>query len=242
MAFLQAGSGGGPGHRFGREPFLNAPAVVLALIAVLVAAHLARIWLAGGAADRMIEDYGFAPMRYAADAHDPGSVVDRAIPFVSYMFLHADAMHLTFNCIWLLAFGTAVARRLGSWLFLVFFAVCGIAAAATLLVLARGQPGVVIGASGAISGMMGAGLRMVRLTPDPAGPALLPLWSAQVLAFSLFWIAVNLITGLTGLDFMGGGHFIAWQAHLGGYFTGLLLAGPFARLARKSDMGLPAGA
>ena len=60
---------------------------------------------------------------------DPGTVWERAIPFVSYMGLHASWTHLVINCLWLLAFGPVVARRFGSVLFLVFFLVCGVAGA-----------------------------------------------------------------------------------------------------------------
>jgi len=242
MAFLRAGDDGEPGRSPGREPFFKAPAVVFALIAALVAAHLARIWLPPEASERIINEYGFIPLRYAADALEPGGVMDRAIPFASYMFLHADAMHLTINCLWLLAFGPVVARRFGTWLFLVFFTICGVAAAASFLALAWRQPGVIIGASGAISGLMAAGIRMVRTQPQAADPGLVPILSAQVLVFSGLWVAINLVAGLSGFDFMGGVRPIAWQAHLGGYFVGLFLAGPFDRLGRKSDTDLPIGA
>ncbi len=240
MAFLQAGQGDPYGA--GREPFFRAPAVVLVLIAALVAAHLARLALPEGVSERLFAEYGFVPLRYAPDALDPGSIVERAIPFLSYMFLHADAMHLTVNSLWLLAFGPVVARRFGTWWFLVFFAICGAAAAAAYLAIAWGRPGVIIGASGAVSGLMAAGIRMIRAPPAAPGAALAPILSAQVLMFTALWVGVNLVAGLAGLEIMGNVHPIAWQAHLGGYFAGLILAGPFDRIGRKSDMGPPPGA
>jgi membrane associated rhomboid family serine protease len=159
------------------------------------------------------------------------------------MFLHADATHLTINCLWLLAFGTVVARRFRPALFLLFFLICGIASAAMYLALAWNSPGGAIGASGAISGLMAAGIRLLRVAalggPDTR-PGLLPILSSQVLMFSLLWVGVNLLFGLTGISMAGEANPIAWQAHLGGYFVGLLLAGPFDNWAHKSDPNPPA--
>ena len=214
------------------EPMFKAPAVVLVLIALLVAAHLARVWLLSApAAEEVITNYGFVPLRYAPGVLEPGSFIERAIPFVSHMFLHADAMHLTVNCLWLLAFGPVVARRYGTLAFLLFFLVCGVAAAGIHLALNWRDGGVIIGASGAISGLMAAGIRMLRPPPqdNPPETALAPILSPQVLMFSALWIAINLAVGLGGLDVFGQDHQIAWQAHLGGFFVGLLLCGPFDR-------------
>ncbi|MBV9989746.1 MAG: rhomboid family intramembrane serine protease, partial [Alphaproteobacteria bacterium] len=192
---------------------------------------LARVWLLPAPlAEQVLTNFGFVPLRYAPNALQPGSLVDRAIPFVSYIFLHADAMHLTVNCLWLLAFGPAVARRYGTWAFLLFFFVCGIAAAAVHLALDWRAAGVIIGASGAISGLMAAGIRTLRPPQQAPSAALVPILSPQVLAFTALWVAINLAAGFVGVDIFGAGHEIAWQAHLGGYFTGLLLCGPFDRL------------
>ena len=92
----------------------------------------------------------------------------------------------------------------------------------------------VIGASGAISGLMGAAIRIlpVQRPWNLKGP-LLPLLSRPVLIFTAAWIAINLLMGLTsfGANLTGGGvQAIAWQAHVGGYLAGLFLAGLFDRL------------
>jgi membrane associated rhomboid family serine protease len=232
MAFLQSAPP--------REPMLRAPAIVLLLIAALVAAHLARLWLAPES-DAVIAQYAFIPARYSAaflNAHgyNPGSLWDRAFPFVSYIFLHAGFVHLGMNCLWLLALGAAVARRFGSLLFLLFFFICGIAGAASVLVLDWGSLMEVIGASGAISGLMGAAIRTLPVQRGwnfSGEEPLLPLLSRPVLIFTAAWIVINLLAGLTsfGANLTGGGvQPIAWQAHVGGYLAGLLLAGPFDRL------------
>jgi membrane associated rhomboid family serine protease len=234
MAFLQSTPA--------REPFLKAPTSVVVLIALLVAAHVGRMMVPADFSEQILNNYAFVPLRYSPHILHPESVLDRAIPFVSYIFLHADWMHLTFNCLWLLAFGAVVARRFRPTLFFLFFTICGVAAAATYLMFDWNSADGVIGASGAIAGLMGAGIRMLNaqaLRHTAPAPDLLPLLSPQVLMFSAVWIGVNLIFGLAGLSIAGETHAIAWQTHLGGYFVGLLLAGPFDAWAKKIDPNPP---
>lgn len=222
MAFLQSGPA--------RQPAFNVPAVVWGLIALLVAAHAGRLWLGEPAASDLIIRFAFIPARYTV----AGGLADKLIPFVSYMALHGNWAHLALNSVWLLAFGPIVARRFGAALFLLFFVIAGVAGAAVFLALNWGGPDPVVGASGAISGLMAAGVRLLplsapfRLDNKPA-----PIISRQVLSFTGVWVLVNLVAGLLGFPLAGTGA-IAWQVHLGGYFAGLLLTGPFDRLSRKS--------
>ena len=180
-------------------------------------------------------------LRYAYSAGIRG-VLDQALPLVSYIFLHGDITHLVMNCLWLLAFGPIVARRFGPVVFLLFFLVCGVAAAGSYLALNWRSPVPVIGASGAISGLMAAAIRLLRVTVRSwdVQPGLAPIFSRPVLVFSLLWVAVNLAFGLTGLTIGGETGQLAWQAHLGGYFAGLLLVGPFDWLAGNTPSGEPA--
>jgi membrane associated rhomboid family serine protease len=63
-----------------------------------------------------------------------------------------------------------------------------------------------------------------------------------VLTFSLFWVVVNVLTGLTGIGTLPGLELVAWQAHIGGYFAGLLLSGPIDRwlVQHPTDTGIEA--
>jgi membrane associated rhomboid family serine protease len=237
-----------------RQPFFRAPSVVLWLIGTLVALHLARTSMAANQQDAIIDHFGFTPWRYSqafvqnynqnflnSPMADPGSVGERAIPFVSYLGLHASWTHLVINSLWLLAFGPIVARRYGNMLFLLFFLVCGVAAAITYLAFNWGGALPVVGASGAISGLMAAALRMLPgQTPwaVPGETPLAPLFSRQLLVFTAIWAAINLLTGITGLGMGGESGLVAWQAHLGGFAAGLLLSGPFDRL-RPRAVGTP---
>lgn len=215
-----------------RQPFLLAPWPVLLLIGLLATAYAAFAMAPGALQDRILFDYAFIPARYspaflAASHVNPGPLWAQALPFVSYLFLHGSLEHLAVNSVWLLPFGTVVARRFGATLFIIFFLVCGLAGAAAHLACNWGSPVPVVGASAAISGLMGAAFRMMNAYDG----ALASVLSRRILVWSAVWIGINVLAGLTGLGTGTTVQLIAWQAHLGGYFAGLLLAGPFALLA-----------
>ncbi|MBN9590060.1 MAG: hypothetical protein BGN85_08210 [Alphaproteobacteria bacterium 64-11] len=238
MAFLQSAPP--------RQPIFRAPPVVLWLIAGLALAHAARVMASPAASLAVISEYAFVPARYshafmAAHMGQAGTLWDRALPFVSYMAVHNDFTHLTVNCLWLLAFGPTVARRFGALLFMVFFILCGVVGAATHLAFNWGSTMPVVGASGAISGLMAAAVRMLPQALPWAIPGeapLAPIFSRPILMFTAVWVAINLLAGLTGLGSGGEGGLIAWQVHLGGFATGLLLCGSFDRL-RPRGQGMP---
>jgi membrane associated rhomboid family serine protease len=225
MAFLHSGPA--------RQPAFNVPAVVLGLIAFLAALHGLRVALPPAAGADMVVTYAFIPARLLF----AGPLWDKVVPFVSYLGLHGDWAHLGINCLWLLAFGPIVARRFGAALFLLFFLICGVAGACIFLAVDWGGTDPVVGASAAISGLMGAGIRMLPARfawAYPGEAPLMPLSSRQVLGFSAVWVVMNLAVGTLGLGLVPQGQQIAWQAHVGGYFAGLLLAGLFDRLRPRA--------
>jgi membrane associated rhomboid family serine protease len=228
MAFFQE-------TRPAREPFLRAPTSVVILIGILAAAHVARLLAPASSQDAILNEFALDPVVYSATALQAlgasmPNLIDLVVPPVSHIFLHANFTHLAFNCLWLLVFGPVVARRYGAPMFYVFFILCGLAGAAAFVALDWGENVGAIGASGAISGLMAASIRMLRMR-EPwllgATMPLLPLNSRQVLSFSAIWLLVNLVTGIIGIGPTGTLQAIAWQDHLGGYLAGLLLAGPF---------------
>lgn len=221
-----------------QQPFLRIPGAVMALVVVLVGAHAARELFFRDETAQLLYRFGFVPARYSASflaEHfiNAGNIFERSTPFISYMFLHVDWTHLIINCIWLLPFGAMVAQRYGSFPFLLFFLICGVLGAAFHLALNWGSTSPVIGASAAVSGLMAAAF---RLLPDgPQGP-LQPLFSKRVLLLSIVWIGINALAGITGIGAGPGVHMIAWEAHMGGYFAGLLLPGAFDSLWRRSRL------
>lgn len=237
MAFLQE-------PRSPHQPLLRVPFVVGATIVVLGLAYLGWSFAPPHIADTILANFAFFPARYsahylAAHAVAHQSLLDLAVPFVSYTLLHGDLSHVGINCLWLLAFGPIVARRWGPWLFLTVFALCAIAAACAHLATNWGSTDPVIGASGAIAGLMGVGIRMLRgriwVEGEPF-PRLSPLFSGQIAVFTLFWLLANVFAGYTGIGMDGQVRLIAWQAHIGGYFAGLLLATPFDAIARRRPL------
>ncbi|HZZ34504.1 MAG TPA: rhomboid family intramembrane serine protease [Caulobacteraceae bacterium] len=201
-----------------REPLFNAPWTVLALIGLLVGAHALRLVL------RLPPD----PFAFAGDELSKG----HWLGLLSYQLVHASWPHVLMNSAAVLAFGPPTARLFGAGprgagAFFAFFLVCGVIAALGYTAL-NSHDGLV-GASGAASGLMGAAARLIdghgrvgRLT----GPTVIGMTAA--------WIIVNALLGLSGLTPGSAGLPVAWQAHIIGYFAGLLLIGAFARAAGAS--------
>jgi membrane associated rhomboid family serine protease len=228
----------------GPQPFLRAPAVVLWLILALLATHALRVWVFPGDSNWLFFDYGFVPARYShvyltSHWYSPSSLPNPVLPFVTYMFLHGSWMHVGINSVWLLAFGPVVARRFGSLLFLVFFLLCGVAGAAAHLALNWADTNPLIGASAGISGLMAAAFRMLFFEPQETPVPLASILSRRIMAWTAIWVGVNIVAGKMGLGTDGGGEVVAWQAHLGGYAAGLLLAGVFNALAGPRALPRP---
>jgi len=221
---------------------LNVPPVVTALMAVLIGIHAVRVWLLSRAADTaVLLWFAFVPARYdpAVVAQGvPGGLGAQIWTFVTYALLHGSLAHLAFNGVWLLAFGSAVARRFGAARFLAFFAVTAAAGAAAHLVTHYQEPVFMIGASASISGCMAAAMRFAFQRGGPLGvwpaqeahayhvpaaPLRTALADARILAFLVVWFGLNILLGLGSLSTLGDEQEVAWQAHIGGFLAGLLL-------------------
>lgn len=230
----------------------NVPRAVLALAGAFVAVHVVRALLPAQAAITFLLTFAFIPARYAAEsaiaAVLPGGSAAAVWGFVTYMFLHGDAFHLLVNCVWMLAFGSVLARRLGASRFLAFSVTCAVAGAALHLFSRWGDPVPVVGASAAISGQMAGAVRFVFLPAGQPGQFGLPrrnmrtmtpaslrqvLSNPGALLFLGVWAGINLIAGVAGMVPGGERAEIAWEAHFGGFIAGLLLFGLFDGAARK---------
>jgi membrane associated rhomboid family serine protease len=214
--------------------------VVLGLVVVLIAAHAARPLLD--------ERVGYLVLAKGDLQHG------RLLGLVGHIFVHASWPHVLINSVFILAFGVPVARAFGetAWggvVFLLFFLICGALAALGFIAMADAQTWLLggadtdwslVGASGAASGLMGAAIRLMaaRATAREEG-ALGRLTSRMVVSATLGWIVINVVLGLTGLTPGAGGAPVAWQAHIAGYFAGLLLIGIFGRLAGRVRAARP---
>ncbi len=233
------------------EPIFNVPAVVIAVIAACVFVHLARVYVLSDEEDiDFLITFAFIPARYsstsALGAELPGGWAADIWTFVSYAFIHGNATHLVVNSIWLLPFGSALARRLGTVRFLAFFAATAAAGAAVHLAANFGSEQPVIGASAAISGFMAASVRFAfqRGGPldmlrggdaesyrVPAVPLIAALRDRRIVVFLGAWFALNILFGLGTVAMPGVEQAVAWQAHIGGFLAGLLLFALFDPVA-----------
>jgi membrane associated rhomboid family serine protease len=226
-----------------REPLFNIPSVIVTLLAVLALIHGVRTMLLSDDQDIwVLLNFAFIPARYDASVVLggvlPGGFGADVWTFVTYSLLHGSWMHLGVNGVWLLAFGSAVARRFGLLRFLSFFAVTAAAGAAMHLLTNAGSQAPMIGASAAISGAMAAAMRFAFQRGGPLGslrgdddaafrvpaiPLSGVLSDARVLVFLAVWFGINILFGLGSQSITGGDEVVAWQAHIGGFLAGLLL-------------------
>jgi membrane associated rhomboid family serine protease len=223
-----------------REPIFNVPVIVVAALGAFVAVHLVRQFLFGfvseAADDRLVQLLAFDPARLRG-GETAGGPLAAASQFVTHLFTHGDFTHLLINSGWFLAFATPVARRIGPARFLLFFLLCGVGGALLYLPF-NSAP--MVGASGAISGLMGAVLRFLfvplsqrdadALAGDPQRAPLMSLGAAlsdrRIMLVIAGWTALNVAVAWAA-PIVFEERSIAWQAHLGGFFTGLCTFGWF---------------
>jgi membrane associated rhomboid family serine protease len=220
-----------------RPRAINLPPVVIWLGAAFIAVHVVRQLISPDQDERVLLAFAFIPERYAGLADVlPGGPAALVWSPVTYAFLHADIVHLLVNLVWMASFGGPLAQRFGSVRFLVLALLSAVAGAAMHYVAHTSGPGIVIGASGAVSGMMAAtarfafspggplaGGRTAAAYRVPAEPIFMALRNPRAVAFILVWFAINLLFGLGGGFGMAGSNGIAWEAHIGGFLAGLLL-------------------
>lgn len=208
-------------------PAFNVPPVVAAVIAVLVAVHVGLWYLGQDWQVWSLYALSIIPVRFTVPGYPmpPGA---QYWSLATYMLLHGSWMHLIFNAIWLLIFGTPVARYLGSLRFLLLAVVSGVVGGLCSLALHWGQEMVIVGASGGVMGLMGAAIPLMYGERLPHGgwrPARIGelLTNRRALTFTGVVMAVTLFsggTGWTGNGFLAESS-IAWEAHVGGFIAGL---------------------
>jgi membrane associated rhomboid family serine protease len=235
-----------------REPILTLPGALTAYIVLLAVVHL-RVLLPPDWENWTIDVFGFIPKRYDSTLLAitfPGGAGAKVWTFVTYSLLHANLSHIGFNVLWLLPFGSALARRFGAVRFFVFMAVTAAAGALAHLVTHEHAVAPMIGASASVSGTMAAAIRFAfvkgsflsfsRGDADAAArvPALSlsrALRDPRVLAFLAVWFGVNIIFGVGSIAIGTEGASVAWQAHIGGFFGGLILFSLFDPVPRATD-------
>jgi membrane associated rhomboid family serine protease len=220
-------------------PILNVPRVVLLVVAVLIAVH-GLFWALGESAQVWsLYALSFIPVRLGGGDAIPYPHGAQIWTFFTYALLHADVYHLGSNSIWLLIFSTPVARRLGAWRYLLLLAGAAAAGAAAMLPGHFGEMLIVVGASASVSAALAAAIPIMFAPGFQMGSShtvnyeKLKVLSPQALvanpralAFAALFLVMTLFTGasmaMTGTAFLEERN-IAWEAHLGGFISGLVL-------------------
>jgi membrane associated rhomboid family serine protease len=234
-----------------REPILTLPAALTAYIALVGLVHL-RVLLPPELENWTIDVFGFIPKRYDSTLLDitfPGGNGAKVWTFVTYSLLHANLSHIFFNVLWLLPFGSALARRFGAIRFFVFMAVTAAAGALAHLLTHEHAIAPMIGASASVSGAMAAAIRFAFVQGsflsfsrgDAEAAAKVPalslsraLRNGRVLGFLAVWFGVNIIFGMGSIAIGADGASVAWQAHIGGFVAGLMLFSLFDPVPRAT--------
>ena len=199
-----------------REKIFNAP-----LLPVLIAASMPALYFF----QQRLPDQGF---RWA---FQPSSLTDGGWwpGILSSMLLHGGWAHAAVNAGFALAFGPPVARLFsgvrGGVVFLGYYIVCGLAGTLGYGLLHLGSDAPMVGASGAVTGLLGGAIRLLGAGDTPR-----PLTDRRVITMGAAILILNAIVGLIGFAPGVEGARIAWEAHAFGFLTGLLLIGPLARL------------
>jgi membrane associated rhomboid family serine protease len=217
-----------------RSPFVN-----YGLIALNIAAFLYTWPSIAGGQWWILPGYGLVPTRLAAD---PGG---EAFTILTSMFMHGGWGHLASNMLFLHIFGDNLEDMLGHAKYLAFYLLCGLLAALTQIGIDIQSPVPMVGASGAIAGVVGgylllfprAPIVMLNLTPLIFFIGLLPVVPAWAVAGEFFLVNLWQAFGSVGDEVTGG---VAVFAHLGGFVAGLLITRPL--LGARDFAGRNAGA
>jgi len=206
------------------QPILNIPSPVGSLIGFTILVHVALTFLSGGAARLIINKLIFYPAWVMSDGAFSSDPIAFLLAPIGYVLLHADWMHLLMNMAWLLAFGSAVARRMSPGWFLGFYGVGALAGSMTMLLIHGSNGAPIIGASAAIAAVSGA-LVSISLWPQPDRPPPPRPFHLRstALAFVLIYLVMNIAFGVIPPEVMNTPGRVAWEAHLGGFAVGILI-------------------
>jgi membrane associated rhomboid family serine protease len=212
------------------EKAFNAPPASLYTAASLIILHIMLTVADKATVEWLYGTMAFSTGRFASFLADPSlnGSIKTLLNLSSHLFLHADFMHLLTNAFMLLAFGALVERAKGKFAFFFVFFLCGwLGAVGEYLTTAADASTYLIGASGAVFGMMGAS---VWLLLPKFGPK-------KIIAFIGVMMGLNLVIGLTPLGTLlaGEGNSISWAAHLAGFVGGLLILPLLGRASAKQE-------
>jgi membrane associated rhomboid family serine protease len=221
-------------------PRRSVPIVTLLLIAANIFVFIHQLSLPPRALEEFIKTYGLVPARISlALAGRHYTLTQALVPLFTCMFLHGGFLHIIGNMWFLWIFGANVEDRLGAFPYLAFYLFCGIGSGVSQALFSWGSRVPSIGASGAISGVLGA---YIVFFPRSRILTLIPLfiiWFTARIPAGIFiglWFLMQFLSGVSSLGAASAGG-VAWWAHVGGFLFGLLLAGATRSFGRAAPMG-----
>jgi membrane associated rhomboid family serine protease len=216
-------------------PSRRTPLMMWALIAANAAVFVHELRLGGGALERLFAFYGVVPALLGREPRAWLAEPRELVPLVTSMFLHGGWLHVLGNLWTLSIFGDNVEDRMGPLRFLVFYLLCGVVAGMAHVYFNPDSSVPTVGASGAISGVMGAYFflypraRVITLIPILFYPLFVEL---SAFVFLGLWFAAQLLSGAQSMAEPEAAGGIAFLAHVGGFATGALTHWIFLRRER----------
>ncbi|OGW48716.1 MAG: rhomboid family intramembrane serine protease [Nitrospirae bacterium RBG_19FT_COMBO_58_9] len=211
------------------NPTERTPVVTIACIATCILVFLYQASLPIDAGNSFAFQYGAIPALLFGQANLPemGVTIPAYATLITSMFLHGGWMHLIGNMLYLWVFGNNIEDVMGHARYIAFYSICGILAALSHALTDPSSSVPMVGASGAISGVLGA---YVLLFPRARVLVLIPGLGTTRVAAGLvlgMWFAMQLLSGSMSVGSKGGG--VAFFAHIGGFLAGMVLIGLFKR-------------
>ncbi|PKM11174.1 MAG: rhomboid family intramembrane serine protease [Gammaproteobacteria bacterium HGW-Gammaproteobacteria-3] len=215
-------------------PCYSRPLVTWTLMALCIVIFVSMQMLPDEMQRQLTYLYGMVPIRYSNPGWAAGFGLppDHYLSFVTSLFLHGNWLHLIVNMLFLYIFADNVEDRMGRVRFLLFYLLCGLLATALQWYFDPGLAIPVVGASGAIAGVLGAYFflypfaRVVLWFPIFFFPV---VFHVPAIAFLGVWVIIQLHKAMTAMVFEGVTVDVAWWAHLGGFIAGSLLYRFFLR-------------
>jgi membrane associated rhomboid family serine protease len=215
------------------QPRRSTPVVTLFLIAINTSVFLYQIALPPRASAAFVNHYAVVPynISLALSGHHY-TLAQALLPLFTCMFLHGGWLHILGNMWFLWIFGANVEGRMGSFPFLIFYVICGLGSSIAQTAFSWGSHVPALGASGAISGVLGA---YILFFPASRILSLVPLFIIWFMArvpawvFITLWFLVQFLSGVSALGSSSSANSggVAWWAHVGGFLLGLALARSF---------------
>jgi membrane associated rhomboid family serine protease len=217
------------------NPHRSFPIMTLLLILANVMIFVYQITLPPSASDAFVKTWALTPshIKLALQGHHY-TLLQAFLPLFTCMFLHAGFGHILGNMWFLWIFGNSVEDQFGPLGYLLFYVVCGLGSGITQVAFSWGSRVPSLGASGAISGVLGA---YIVFCPRAKILTLIPLliifFTARIPAaiFIGIWFLMNFLSGVSSLGVLSTGG-VAWWAHVGGFLLGVVVAG-FTRLVDR---------